>query len=146
MSVFMHKPIHTHPHTKGNHAKHSYCRAVNQQSGACAWLKYSNLVQEYPPGSPKFHNNFTRLNETRTVGHLLPQFMPGTHWCYSWLGCFPSRTPDHQVAIIQLGGLEQCDYLVMLHYHMHARTHSTHTLVNIDIPWTGMQLKEITDH
>jgi len=32
----------------------------------------------------KFHNN------PNTVGHLLPQLTPGTHWCYSWVGCFPS--------------------------------------------------------
>ena len=57
MSVFMHKPTHSHMRTRtqskvqGNHAKHSYCCAVNQQSGACAPLRHSNLEQENPPGA-----------------------------------------------------------------------------------------------
>ena len=24
------------------------------------------------------------------VNHLFPQLLPGTHWWYSWVGCFPS--------------------------------------------------------
>ena len=38
----------------------------------------------------QFHNNLTPLDKTRTVEHLLPHLLPGTHWCYSWVGCFPS--------------------------------------------------------
>jgi len=64
---------------------------VNQHWDACAPL---SLVQANPPGAGLVThrrtvqvsqieiagpNDLTLLNETRTVGHLLPQFTPGTH-------------------------------------------------------------------
>ena len=60
-------------------------------------------VQANPPGTglvicrglchvsqAKSHLDFHPLSKTWSVEHLLLQITPGTHWCYSWVGCFPS--------------------------------------------------------
>ena len=45
---------HTHTHkASGSHAKHSYCRPVNQHWDACAPLRHLSLVQANPPGAGK---------------------------------------------------------------------------------------------
>jgi len=62
--------------------------------------------------NPKFYNDLTLLNKTRTVEHLLPQFTD------IWVGYFPNLhlggllsqlIPSHQVSIQKLGRLEQCE-------------------------------------
>ena len=50
-----HTCAHTHTRTQskayGSHAKHSYCRSVNQHWDSCAPLRHSSLVQTNPTGA-----------------------------------------------------------------------------------------------
>ena len=65
----------------------------------CSWGRARNPQEDCPSLMERGRGTWsstmtpTPLSKTRTVGHLLPQFTPGTYWCYSWVG-FPSW---HQV-------------------------------------------------
>ena len=125
--------LHTHAYTAHTYATHAHtlrthphgARSSAAAARSCCPLGHlCGSARACPLGAglvacrrlchwhPKSHPDLQLLNETWAVQHLLPQFIPGTHCCYNWVGCFPSwhsvskvscsrKQQQHQVA--QLG-------------------------------------------
>jgi len=143
----------THTHTTHTHTTflrqllHSYCHPVNQHwdawhhSGTWAlwgksfWGRASN-PQESSPG-PTDRNYGTQ--SSKWVRHLLPQFIPGTHWIYC---CFPARplfvslskklyshcSSESSLPSCWKGAHTPTHTLHTLHTHTHTHYTHTHTL------------------
>jgi len=72
-----HTHTRTHTHTQSKVSSCHQAVTPTQWTGTGMPGHYEPVLAN-PPG------------EWTAVWHLLAQFTPGTHWCYSWMGCFPS--------------------------------------------------------
>ena len=70
-------------------------QALESSAGESSSGRTNHLQEGHPSRchgekSRNFGSSTTTSKQDKDSWHLLPQFTPGTHWYYIWVGCFPS--------------------------------------------------------
>ena len=122
------------------------CLCTTQTLEPCktksSWGRASNPQEDCPGPMDrgcrtwKFHNDPTSLNKTRTVEH---QLLPGTYWCYRWVGYFHSwhqaiRSLFNRWVDWSIGSKVSCSRKQQ--HQSGIKRHRTHNLLNSRLmPW-----------
>ena len=94
------KHVHTHAHTYNRKIKVKSLAAIKQscQFSEALWCLGNNLALWGSAGKSTWGRAsaphvvmYHAQRDSVVTRHLLPHLSPGTHWCYRWVGRFPSQ-------------------------------------------------------